>query len=82
MKVGELNEENITRNTDGEGSVIVNIVKGSNWFKHSWVIGVGKQSLRNASCKKPGVSGYSPRYSVLYHCIFDSIISCHITLLN
>jgi hypothetical protein len=37
MKVGELNEENRTGNTDGEGSV-VNIVKGSNWSKHSWVI--------------------------------------------
>jgi len=81
MKVGELNEETRTGNTDGEGSV-VNIVKASNWRKHSWVIGVGKQSMRNASCKKPGVSGYSPLYSVLYHCVFDSIISCHITPLN
>jgi hypothetical protein len=82
MKFGELNEENRTGNTNGEGSVIVNIVKGRNWSKHSWVIGVGKQSMRNASCKKPRVSGYSPLYSVPYHCVFDSLISCHITLLN
>jgi len=73
------NEENRTGNTDGEGSVVVNIVKGSNY---SWVIGAGKQSMRNASCKKPGVSGYSPLYSVLYHCVFDSVISCHIIPLN
>lgn len=70
MKVGELNEENRTGNTDGEGSVIVNIVMGSNWSKHSWVLGIGKQPMRNASCKKPGASGYSPLYSVLYHCVF------------
>jgi len=65
-----------------EGSVIVNTVKGSNWSKHSWVIGVGKQSMRNTSCNKPGVSGYSPLYFVLYQCVCDSILSCHITLLN
>jgi len=76
MKVGELNEENRTGNANGEGSVIANTVKEGNWNKHSWVIGVGKQSMRNTSCKKPGVSGYSPLYSVLYQCVCDSILSC------